>query len=392
MAQDRQDSRKSSGKKWSFFHKLNDAPVHVHFSHPEAPYIHPKTMARLPYRVGYRHFIPYGGKRGKGQMLDCGRATGEQCVVCAYENPEGHGLQNIAQQTIDQKGAQPYIAVAGWIEEEFHLVDVYNDPQNPGAGTHKERHQCTVRGCQECADGWPKVFGTRFYTELSIGQWKNVIHDLDRQIKNSLCRCGGKLAVPSFVCPRCQAVLVDVALTCEHCHTQAVQFDFTNDMAVCSNCRNQWSSIYTNYPDLTKKAHEKSNCPNCRELITPMPVRVCSTPNCPTDPYDIFDCQLVLRMSGVEKDRKLVVDSCNIQEPDARLFDPAFQGGDAMAANVAESHRKPLDLSQLLKAPTADEQAKMLRLMNPFNVSGRVAGASDYPKYARESRDTEAVE
>jgi len=47
---------------------------------------------------------------------------------------------------------------------------------------------------------------------------------------------------------------------------------------------------------------------------------------------------------------------------------------------------------QLLKAPTADEQAKMLRLMNPFNVSGRVAGVGQYPKYARDGQTDEAVE
>jgi hypothetical protein len=383
IAQDRQGGKKSSGKRWAFFHKLTDTPVRVHFSHPESPYIHPSTGSQLPYRVGARHFIPYGGKRGNGQMIECGYPLGLPCVVCAYENPGAYELQNIQKQSIDEKGAQLYVAVSGWVEEEFHLVDVQNR-ENP-AESHKERQRCLIRGCQDCQDGWPKVFGTRFYTEMSVAQWDNVIADLNRSIKNSFCRCGGKIYVPSFSCPNCQVIMEDVALTCEHCHATNVQIDPESDTAVCMSCQSRWSAVYTTYVDLTKRMHGRSVCKNCHKEVKPVPNRWCSTPNCQIDPYDVFDCQLVLRMTGQKKDRKLVVDSCSIQEPDPMLFDPAWQGGDAKAGQVVENHRKPMDLNYLLKPLSSAEQAKLLNLPDPFMAMGRAAGAAAYARYTRDS-------
>jgi hypothetical protein len=390
LDQDRKAGRKSSGKKWSLLHKLSDAPIKVHFSYPEKPYVHPVNSKKLPFRVGKQHFIPFGGKRGKGTYLECGADIGEPCIVHAYKNPEAYGLQNVAPQDIDQQGARIYYAVGGWIEEWYHLVEYYKDENDTAKGTYHRREKCEGRGCQYCGENLPKVFGNKFYTTFSPGQWQHSIHDLNKQIENMFCKCGGSIYVPSFYCSGCQKVILDVALTCDACQSDGVEIHSDTNEAECPKCHARWSARYTDHDKILPATKERHKC-ECGANALPVPSRVCSTPDCAVDPYGVFDCQLTLRTTGADKERRMVIDDYKIQEPDPRLFDPQFQGGDALAVKIVESHKKPMDLEYLLRPMSAEEQAKEVKLANPFTASGRAAGAGVYPKFNRDQANAEPV-
>lgn len=353
-----------------------EAPTKIHLSRPEKPYVHPTSGKEFPFRASKRHFLPGKGKQKKGAFLECGVERGEQCVTCAYINPAAYGLVNVAPDaSLAQHASKMYYAVAGWIEEDFHLVDVENQS---GDGTHKERWRCLGRGCQYCTDGWPMVFGQRFYMEVSPGQWRHSFHDLHKRIENTYCKCGGTLYVPSFVCAGCDKMVLDVATFCD-CGHGPVGLNVETGQAICDKCGKSWSAFYTEHQKIYEESNEVYACRDCGHKGFLKPTRVCSTEGCTVQPYGIFDCQLTVRVTGDKKEKRLLIDSHVIQEPDPRLFDPQFQGNDDRAAQVAESFAKPIDLDYLLKSQTPDEQCKVLGKPNPFNAVAR--GAARYAKY-----------
>ena len=120
----------------------------------------------------------------------------------------------------------------------------------------------------------------------------------------------------------------------------------------------------------------------------PVPKFVCTACDDPK-PFGIFDCQLTLQMiaSADGRSKNLKVEDVSIQDPDPRLFDAKFQGPDAeKAQSAADYMKKPLDLDILLRAPTADEQAQLLSVANPFTSS---SGNSNYKSYSRHESEDE---
>lgn len=375
----RSSSRGSSGKKWSLLWRPSEAPTKIHLSRPEKPYVHPTSGKELPFRAGERHFIPGKGKSRKGAFIECGVKRDMECVVDAYINPNAYGLTNVAPDAnLAQHKARIYYAVAGWIEEDFHLVDVENQNDE---GTHKERWRCLGRGCEYCQEGWPLVFGNRFYMEVSPGQWRHSFHDLHRKIENSYCRCGGRIYVPSFCCANCNKLVLDIATYCD-CGGESV-IDVDRGVAICETCGREWSAVYTDHQKLYEESNESYTCRDCGHRGFLRPTRICSE-GCEVDPYGIFDCQLTVRMTGEKKERRLIIDSYTIQDPDPRLFDPEHQGNDEWAPKIVQAHETPLDLEQLLMPLPPDEQAKILEKPNPFNA---VARGNRYAKYDAEGNE-----
>ena len=363
-----------------------EAPTKIHLSRPEKPYVHPISGKEFPFRASKRHFLPGKGKRKKGAFLECGRDRQEACVTCAYSNPQAAGLVNVAPDaSLSKCEAKIYYAVSGWIEEEFHLVDVTNQT---GDGTHKERWRCEGRGCEHCATGWPIVFGTKFYMEISPGQWRGAFHDLHRRIENSSCKCGGTIYVPNFTCAGCGEIILDVSTRCD-CGSTDVGLDVYTGQATCGKCGKSWSAFYTEHQKIYEESNEAYKC-KCGHKGYLAPTRVCSTEGCEVQPQSIFDCQLTIRITGDKKERRIIIDDHQIQEPDARLFDPDWQGGDEWAPKMVESHQSPVDLEYLLRSMSADEQCKVLGKPNPFNAVAR--GAGRFAKYEGDAEEPAATE
>lgn len=336
--------------------------------------MHPISGKQIPFRASKRHFLPGRGKTRKGAFLECGIDRGDSCIVDAYANPQAYGLVAVAPDaSLAKCQAKPYYAVSGWIEEDFHLVDVENSGND--GGTHKERWRCTGRGCEYCRD-WPIVFGKKFYMEISPGQWVHSFHSLHKNIGNTSCRCGGTIYVTSFVCAKCKELVLDVSTYCD-CGSDDVVLNTETGQVTCDKCGKSWSGFYTEHQKVYEASTEQYKC-KCGHTGHLTPTRVCSTEGCKVDPYGVFDCQLTVRMTGSRKETRLIIDSHVIQEPDARLFDPEHQGADEAAAQMVESHQKPIDLDWLLKSPSLDEQCKVVGKPNPFNAVARGARFAKY--------------
>lgn len=362
-----------------------EAPTKIHLSRPEKLYVHPVSGKKFPFRAGKRHFLPGKGKAKRGAFIDCGVDRQDPCVVDAYINPAAYGLTSVAPDAnLAQHAAKVYYAVAGWIEEDFHLIDVEN--QSGDGKTHKERWRCMGRGCEYCQAGWPIVFGKKFYMETSPGQWQHSFHDLHKRVENTSCKCGGTIYVTSFVCSECGELVLDVSTFCD-CGSDDVSLNTETGQATCGKCGKSWSAFYTEHQKIYEESNEPYKC-KCGHKGFLKPTRICSTEGCAVQPYGVFDCQLTVRLTGSKKETRLIIEDHAIQEPDPRLFDPKFQGDDEFAIQIAEAHAKPIDLDYLLKSPSPDEQCKILGKPNPFNA---VARGARYAKYGKDESEAPAT-
>ena len=378
-------SGRRAGRKFSYLHRFDDTPTLIHLTYPEKPYIHPKTGQELPFRAGSRHFLPGRGK-GKGIFNECGVDIGEPCVVCAYSNPVALNLESVAKdESLAQHISKPYYAAAGFIEEDFHLVEYYIDDREPDKGTFKRRERCLGRGCEYCQEKLPLVFGKKFYMEMSPAQWRFSIHELHKRIENRYCRCGGDIYVASFNCSKCDKMVLDVSTTCD-CGSGKVGIDYEKGAAICDKCGATWSAFYTDHKKIYEDSIEPYKC-KCGHRGKLRAVRFCSTEKCEVDPFSVFDAQLKVKLTGTKKNTRFIIEDWKIQPPDERLFDIKAQGNDDWAPKVVDAHKTPLDLDVLLQPDTADEQAKNIGKPNPFTAAGM--GAGRYARY--EGSDEEAA-
>ena len=376
---DQKDSGgRRAGKKFAFLHRFDDTPTWIHLMYPDKPYVHPKTGQELPFRASRRHFLPGRGK-GAGIFMECGTAFGEPCVTCAYSNPAAAGLDNVAKdESLAKCEDRPYYAIAGFIEEDHHLVEYYIDEKNQERGTFKRRERCLGRGCEYCDDKLPLVFGKRFYMEMSPAQWRLTLEELNKVIKNRYCKCGGDLYVASFNCTNCDRVVLDVSLTCQ-CGSTEVSIDVDKGEAVCDKCNARWSAFYTDHKKIYDDSLDKQKCKHCGHRGKLLPARFCSTEGCKVEPYTVFDAKLQVKQTGTKQSTRFIIQDWVIQPPDERLFDLKAQGNDDWAPKVVDAHRKPLNLDELLAPESPDDQAKAIGKPNPFTAAG--LGAGRYARY-----------
>jgi hypothetical protein len=366
------------GKKFGFFWKLTESPVKFHPVRPEKPYTHPKSGRQHPFRTGFRHFLPGKGKRSNGLFVECGHDRGETCAVHAYANPALYGLANVKEDTsLATCPAMPYFAVSGFIEEEFHLV-----PELVDGREVKRRELCQGRGCEHCKNGVLSVFGKKAYLEFSPAQWQYALHPINKQIENSFCACGGDLFVSYFACANCGKVVLDVSTHCDRCQSDNIIVDVGSKLAICENCKRQWSLVYTDHKQLYEDSLQVYTCRECRHEGFLRAEKFCAVEGCPVTPMSMFDAQLVMHKSGEGTQSRVFVDSYSIQPLDERLFLPEFQGNDELAHKVVDFHKKALDLEYLLQPKSIDEQCKDLGRPNPFTADTR--GTQRYVRYEGE--------
>ena len=159
---------------------------------------------------------------------------------------------------------------------------------------------------------------------------------------------------------------------CFSCGKENVGIDPEHAQFVCQDCDSEWSAFETDNPEISKLVNKDMKCTNCGQEGLPKPIIVCTDCDKP-DPYGVFDCQMKISMVGSKdgKSKEMRIDNASIQEPDPRLFDPKFQGDDdEWARKAADGMSKPIDLDKLLPPSSADEQARLLSVQNPFNLQG----------------------
>jgi hypothetical protein len=157
---------------------------------------------------------------------------------------------------------------------------------------------------------------------------------------------------------------------CFNCESQKIELDTDEAKAVCADCQSEWSVYESDNEEISKVVNSEMKCPKCQHKALPKPVLMCTDCDNP-DPYDIFDCQIKIKMVGSKDGRSkdLVIDDIRIQEPDERLFDKKFQGDDPeWNQKIADGMKNPLDLNRQLAHLTQDEEASLLGVANPFTA------------------------
>jgi hypothetical protein len=364
---------------FKYQYKFDNTPVRIHLARPKEMYIHPVTGNLYPFKVIYRHWVPGAGPNHKGAFVTCDAQdkgnTNVQCVVHAYTEPERFHLPVKRIEKFTEFRANIGYAVAGWIEDWFHVVQVEN--RNDPSKKHFERIRCSGRGCDYCASNTPRVFGNRFYTVLSNTHWK-VMTQL--QLNAELfCECGKTtgpgtpIIVPDYLCEKCGEVLIDVCNTCAKCQSTNISVDPEQMIAVCQDCQDSWGIDTSANPKIVADSEKVTKCPKCGHAGYPKRHLECTNPGCTTIPRDIFDCQLTVKTTGQGKDAMLHIVEWKFQEPDSKLFDPQHQGGDMddnkWGSKTAMAHKNCLDLNDLLKPESSHVQSALLHVDDPFGIS-----------------------
>jgi hypothetical protein len=369
--------RYSAGKRVSLLLKFGEKPVKVHFAMPKQLYTNPLTGDPQPFRTGYRTWVPWGGKKGNGIFLER-PVDPQEDVIAAYTSPQALGLDHISPEpNFKELKNSLYYAVSGWVEEWFHAVKVLKEPGNPRGGEYLRRERCMggKGACQHCSDGWPRVFGNRFYAAIAPSHWDNTIYRAHSLVER-YCSCGGQWYTPAYVCSNCNSLLIDVCNTCD-CGSSNIDFSRLAQGEVgCKDCRLTWRIYPEDNEGIAQQINSNMTCQHCQTTAPPKDYRVCSTggAECQGKPYNIFDCQLTLRKAGSKSTDELVVDNCLIQEPDPMLFDLKYQNNDEIAVKAMNS---PIDLEELLRPEDPNTQAQSLGVPNPFGA-GAGAGYRQY--------------
>jgi hypothetical protein len=401
---------KMKSRFWGLRLNLNERPKKLHLDRPEKLYKDIDSSLEFPWARRRRHFIPGGGKRGKGAYIDC---AGDRCLVCAYGDPRRFGFKFEPDKVLSRQDAEVYIGVSGWEEEWFHLVKQKKEgkkDENGKVQTFMSREPCEGKNCEHCAKKRKKVFGQRFFCAFSDAQWRTLMSEIYEKVER-ICQCTdskgnhGYLYLPAYICsnPDCgeetdesfiPTVLVDMMLSCPHCGDAAEgEFEILpnpeNHTAVCQKCQMEWSLLESQDNELAQRVNQLVRCHVCGNEDYPKPLYVCTSEGCEGMPHDIYDVQMILRKEGTGKQTKLVVVDWKIQPPDPRLFDPSKQGEGEGAENVTKRHREHLDLDQIFAPDPPSAQAEMLKRDNLFKDVGGQQNFRDY-KGPRKNRDEES--
>jgi hypothetical protein len=362
--------------------RLDETPVRLHFGIPEELYA--LGDSEVPFLHYLRHYVPYAGKNGKGMYVECG----PECVVCAYTTPQTFGLENVeVNAKLAKSEARPYYAVAGWVEEWFHRVEYWRDDNDHSKGTYHSKERCQGKGCEFCKAELEKVFGNKFYLILPPMLWNTLIQLQDEA--ELTCECDSRIYVPHYQCPACENVLVDVVETCENCEGTEIALDADTLEAECTACNHTWSADIRRNENILKEVEREHLCTSCQNNVFPSRTYQCVNPDCGTSPRSIFQMQLTLKQTGKGKDGVLHILDWKFQDPDARLFDPQYQGDNSgeekWADKIAEGNKKVINLSEYLSPEEPEQQIKALamNLDNPF-MSGQ--GGQTYHR-PRRSQD-----
>jgi hypothetical protein len=386
-----------------------EEPIKVHFQRPKEPYQDPQDpSAAYWWKKGAKHYIPKFNK-----FTECAY---EQCLTCAYRNPGDFDFEDAQPQKFLEKcWPKEYYSVCGWVEE-WHIVleresDRKNDDGSPK--TFFER-VLEIQAKKELKDAGydPKkldllrVFGRRFYLDITAPAWKNEFDAVYQQIER-FTKDEGYLFPLSYGCAECGTPVFSVASECPSCDATFEQgkvgIDHEKHKAYCGDCDTEWELLECRSKSLKKDAEAICECEECghQGYLIPLLAKVdlesgevdLEPPAKGWDTYDIFDVQLVIRKerSTDEAPPRIVIDDWEIQPRDKRLVQAEFQGGknDDDAKKIAERHAEPLDLDMIHAPDSPAVQAKVLKLANLFSKKNGVTsgGAMRYSKRAEESDD-----
>ena len=391
-SQDRAE-RKSGGKKFLYKMRLDLGadPMKIHLQKPEKAYADYKDPEqKFWWKRGAKHYVARVKK-----FLEC---TNDTCLACAYRDPKAFGFDNVApERMLDQAGAKEFYCVSGWVEMWYHWGD--RTRKHDGKIIEfKSRELCTGRGCDDCANKYPKVFGKRFYYDFSSPAWHDSINSVYERVER-ICKDGGYLYPVNYTCGECSEQLFDMTQVCPSCSADdQIGIDAESHTASCGSCDTEWTLLECEDTSLKDLAEHPMKCGSCDHQGFPEINMLKITaegevvdPAEDEDVYDIYDVQFTLCKLGEKKQARIHVKKWEIKEPDPRLFDAKVQGDEDTAEGMVDRHKKALDLDSVHAPDIPAVQAKVLGLDNLFSTSGGASGTK-VVDYSRNSEEEETEE
>jgi hypothetical protein len=386
--QDRREQM-SKGKRgyWSMRLKLTSVSTKLHLQRPEKPYKDVDSDTLYWWKRGRGHFIK-SAQFPNGRFVEC---IPEQCLVCAHSNPGQFGFKANADAALTKFESKPYYAVSGWIEHNFHMVEKKKDKQvqKGEKDTYTVRERCRGRNCEYCKKDLPKVFGNRFFYDFSAAAWRDAMLPIIEKVER-FAKDGGYIYPVNYVCEKCNRELFDMTKKCFECKKDNVGVKPETHMAVCGDCDAEWSLLEYEDENLMELASNPQACPNkkCKHQGYPKPVFAHSEGLEEWESYDIYDVQFSIKKTGKDKQSQTAVTEWKIQEPDARLFDPTYQGDEQSEAAqaIAKRHAECLDLDKIHSADIPAAQASMLNVANLFAGEGGRASQKQFKKFGKKGK------
>lgn len=393
--QQKQRKSRSKGRFISMRLKLGTDPLKLHFQRPTKSYVdcyEPETS--FPWKHGVKFFV-----KSKELNLPNGRyieSPGEECLISAYQDPHLFGFNDVAPHPILREAKpQDYFCVSGWVEQMYEIVEKSRDVDGE-TKTYKTRELVKRSGRNRQRSKNPQVFGNRFYFDFSNKQWRDVILAVDEEIAR-FAKDGGYLVLMDYTCEKCNQRLIDMSNNCFNCDSDKITFDVdmehpqkSRHMAVCQNCKEDWSLLEYKDDELKKRVVIPMRCPECKHMGYPQPNYEHSEGKKKWDAYDIYDVQLTLRKQGEGKQTTVVCDYWEIKKPDPRLFDAQYQGEGDAAVAMAKRHGEPVDLDDVHSPDIAAVQAQILGLPNLFAGAGGSANNAPSRRWSAQDSNNDS--
>jgi hypothetical protein len=388
----RENQERKSGTKnrwWTLRLKLTASATKLHFQRPAKPYKNVDDDTLYYWLRGRGHFIK-NAAFPRGKFMEC---NPKECLICAYGNPAKYGFSVPADAGLAKCESRPFYCVSGWAEHNFHLVEKAKDRevQQGEKSTYTTWEKCKGRNCKFCSKNVPKVFGSRFWYDFSSAAWERAIMPVMEKI-GRFAKDGGYIYPLNYVCEECNHEFFDMTGSCNQCESTEIAIDSETHTAQCQNsqCGSEWTLL--EYEDLGEdglmsKATTVMECPNkkCKHQGYPMPNFLHSEGKKKWEAYDIYDVQLIVKKTGTGKTSETRVEGFEFKEPDPRLFDPKYQGGEdnEVAQSIVKRNAEPLDLSEIHSVEIPAVQASMLNMPNLFGGEAGRASQKTHKPFSR---------
>lgn len=256
-------------------------------------------------------------------------AVGGECLGC---DEIDNGAEDVSKRLLH--------ALNGIHLVYFHEVPVTDKQGRPKLYERGKRKgeqimdsvECEGRGCQYCRDGLDKTFGKRVHFSIGKGHM-DILGGIVVEIEKDCARCGGKLEEVAFECAKCAEVLIDLA------HTSLKE------------------------DEIARKTALPMECGECGTKDTPILQRECSDCDDPV-PLSIFDCDIEIKREGERT-------ATTIQIP---------RWTQTELSEDLEKLARPWEFSKLFAPATLEEQAKILKVENPYGKS-KARDYTDEPDY-----------
>lgn len=291
---------------------------------------------------------------GKWEMVD-GNATKVSGDCLGYDEWQAEIEEGVKKQdrSVSMRIMHAYTLLH---LEWYHEAPVYDDRGKPkkyerGAKQGQvimERVLCDGKKCEYCRDNVKKVFGKRMHWSMGAGHLitlAGIIKEINKDCVN--CDGDGTIENISYDCSKCGKIAIDLDKYDLREKEDREEVDHIVSTPYACKCGN------------TDYLVGQQECSGCQD---------------PT-PLSIFDSDIEISSVGEDTQSTILVPRWTHTELSKELQEMA----------------KPFDFPQIFAGDPLDQQAKMLRVSNPYGSGGGRRNTEDADKHSGSYEEAEAA-